>query len=549
MVALVGGGGVFAYKYIFNRPGESAIALLPADSSIIVTLDTNPSDRQITVFRTIGDTLEKQHFAGNFDFVATKLMQDNPLAAKLRPYLTNNFAIGRWGAAAKMDHGAIIISVKDPNAVKEIVESNKKPKEVSMKVVRDYLVMSNLEADTQTVEDVAAGKKDSVATQSQFLEARKTLPQDANMMVFVSYDNLAKDQKSEFNFTTEGYVAFSATLEEEGLAFDAYGISKTKDKDMKALIDQVQPMDDTVLKSLPQRAYGALGFRGIDVSIKAVELTMGKSGEFSKAWDDGVKAVEKQSGLSVEDELLPALSGSCAIGVFPGASQKPEDLDVVVSLQNDDPALLVKVADKVRERIAKGDSGQNEGMTWGKGEMNGSVVWNLERPQTNVAHSSPLDDKTLVYAETSTGLTFGSSPYAVKQALLSAKGGENLASDPGYKLAWSRQFKDSNGTIVIHLSRIMDAIAPTLTKNAGSDAENVRDLLQLFGGENDAFIFTSKYENGVTKGKGFLPLDWEVAARMLSRGMTSVKQSMDRPTGRHSMDEMPEVEDDGTIVK
>lgn len=545
--ALVGGGGVFAYKYIFNRPGESAIALLPADCGVIITLDTNPSERQVTVFRKIGDTLDKNHFAANFDSMATKFMQDNPVVSKLRPLLTNNFAIGRWNVGSTLDHGVVIVSLKDAAAAQKIIDESEKFRGTSMKVIKGYLVFSDKEADCARVQNVVDGKVDSAVTVNEFGDARKALPEDANLMVFASYDKIGKGNEKQFKVGTNGYLAFSATIEDEGIAFDSYGISKPTEDKLTKLMDKLQPMDEATYKGLPRGAYGALGFTGLSISIEAMRLSLGQSSETREAWDNGVKSFEKSSGLSLDEDLIPALSGTCALAVYPGASGKPEDLDVVLAMQNEDPDHLKAVAAKLREKSSQIDAEAAEPLKWSTGSIEGNVFWNLVIPANSQPADGPFKGKSLAYVETETGITFGSSVDVIRKSVASSKGVGDLANDPGYAAAWSHEVKGSYSTFVLNLNRIMNAFKPSIERSSGN-SKDVQDWMNLFGSSTDALVLSAKIENGITTGKGFLPLDWEAAARLMGRGMQSIKDST---SGRrnHFEDEAMPTEDGEVIVK
>src|SRR6266550_1313263 len=47
--------GAMAFRYLFYRPGESAIQMIPADAISVITIDLQPSPMQVPVFKRISD--------------------------------------------------------------------------------------------------------------------------------------------------------------------------------------------------------------------------------------------------------------------------------------------------------------------------------------------------------------------------------------------------------------------------------------------------------------------------------------------------------------
>ena len=45
------------YRIFFGRPGEAAVALIPADASCVLTLDTHPSEAQLGAFTKLATAL------------------------------------------------------------------------------------------------------------------------------------------------------------------------------------------------------------------------------------------------------------------------------------------------------------------------------------------------------------------------------------------------------------------------------------------------------------------------------------------------------------
>src|SRR5271154_3173636 len=77
MLMLIGGVGVLAYRHFFQRPGEAAINLIPADALMVATLDTSPSPGQTLIFRRISDALHQEGIGPEFDRQVTSALSNS----------------------------------------------------------------------------------------------------------------------------------------------------------------------------------------------------------------------------------------------------------------------------------------------------------------------------------------------------------------------------------------------------------------------------------------------------------------------------------------
>jgi len=528
--ALVG-GGTLAYKYVFARTGELAASLLPADAILVVTIDTNPSERQLKTFTEISDVLKDAKFGENLDFMTDKLIKNDQLASKLRPYLTQNMAFGGWRTGEKKFDGAAIISIDNPGKVSEIISGSKKTKEVALKVIDRYLIIASDATVIARIEDVKAGRSEAVTKTDRFVAARKSLPEDANFMLFFESEKLQKAMQASMESTKslgyQGFCAMSATVEPDGLAFHQYGETKFPSKEIEALYNDLRPIRTESILGMPNKAYGIFAFTGIDKYVRTIEKSFSQDETLGSTWTDGVQNIEQSSGLSVEGDILPALEGTFVVGGYPGAGEEGKDFDLVMAIQHDDPAKLAEVATKLRNKISEAAAESKDVSEWTESTFEGAKLWTLKRA-VPAETSSLMDQKTMVYAEAKDGLVLGSSEAVVKRALQSKNGIDDLSSDPGFTTAFSKGLKSSLFTMTVNFPRIMKAFEPALRESMKDRKEIADDLMKLFG---DAMISTMTYEKGVTKMYTFLPLDWSAFSQLVGGAMKSAKESdekMDR---------------------
>src|SRR5437660_8043500 len=117
LLLLVGAtGSVLAYRHLFNRPGETAIQMIPADAMVVATLDTNPSPQQVVTFKRIEDALKREQADLQIDKGLTSALQDSSLGKELRPQLKTDCAFAGWEKDC-----AGIVAVKHTDEVRAIL--------------------------------------------------------------------------------------------------------------------------------------------------------------------------------------------------------------------------------------------------------------------------------------------------------------------------------------------------------------------------------------------------------------------------------------------
>src|SRR2546421_2816547 len=92
-------GGTLAYRFLFNRPGESATQLIPGSALLVVTLDTTPSPAQVPLFQRIDRALKAEgleHKVHESIEAVSNAIGDHvtaePASKELMPLLSTSFA-------------------------------------------------------------------------------------------------------------------------------------------------------------------------------------------------------------------------------------------------------------------------------------------------------------------------------------------------------------------------------------------------------------------------------------------------------------------------
>lgn len=178
-------GATLAYRYFANRPGESAIQLIPGDAMMVVTIDFKPSERQVGVFKRIGDALKQEGLDAKFDETAADAMDKSPVVREMRPYLNNSFAMGLWENGTKesgtKETMVALFSLKDAAKAKEILAKNGTATKISglecyniraekayAAIIAEYVVVSDTTDQLLRVQACHTGQTASVVSLPEY---------------------------------------------------------------------------------------------------------------------------------------------------------------------------------------------------------------------------------------------------------------------------------------------------------------------------------------------------------------------------------------------
>jgi hypothetical protein len=578
-VALLAVLGFAAYKILFNRPGEAAAMYIPADAGLVVTMDFAPSDRQAETFNKITQALDDQGIAEKLDTFLKTAFEKDPVGAELRPHLKRSFAVATWSVGGK-DTTVALLAIDDAGAVRKVIEKTSKAdsdgiytlkalQKSSAAIIDSYLVMGNSADAIRRIQAVRNGKESSVASLPTFVEARSSLPKDANMMVFLSPTYLKELGKSPLlsgaqPFKGTEWLAYSTTVEPDGLAFDYFCPFDAKAVPGLAALSKSAPFSTDALKGLPQGAYGFIGISQAAVYWDWAHEAASSSKEVQTGFEQGIVEFEKQSGLSIQRDILPAFKGEQVLAVYPGPTGKGLDLDVVVLATNANGATPAALAEKLRAVVERESAKKGEAVKFTESKIGEITVWEIDKGSrekmvgemfgamnppsrgmpdfqspvievdaSGVPKASPpnpsgipkpappqeFKDKTVLCAAFPDKFVVTSSRALLNQMISGSQGGKSLADSPAFENLKGRVLDGSQSLMFVDLRKIMDTLRPTLEENMKGSPVKPDDLLNLFGDGKVGLVGSSVYDGKVTKGRLFLPLDWEHAIRMIGAGI------------------------------
>lgn len=492
-VAVVGTVGFTAFKLFFGRTGEAAIQLLPQDAAFVVTLDTNPSERQLPTFKKIYDALEREGMGGKIDDAITDVMAKDEVGKKLRPFMGTSFAMAMLDS--KKNDFVVLTAVKDPGRVEGILrEGGEKvqdqPPAYKLKVSGDtvcgvignYFVVSNTGSNLRRIEDIRAKREQSLAESPEYLAARAGLPGDANLMIFVSPSGLAEMQKvtGVSAVADANWLAFGVTVEPEGLKLDYRGPAQGKSAALK-LAGSVRPYDPEVMKNLPAGAYGAIVVSELGTYFNAAE------GEMK---DKGTPA-----NLAKVQRLAKSLKGTVVAAVYPGEQGKPPA--IAAYIDRTEGATFDEAIRLMREEA--------------KGTVTSETIGEA------TLYTVPNGSETGYLAESPKGLAFTSSRALINQILTPSR---TLADDPAFLAMQNRVMPGAQGALMFAIARTLTT-EPSFEKSFGGDTQ--QEIGAIFGNEADGLSSSWIYDGKEGRGTMFIPMDYERAIALCAKSMVKPK--------------------------
>lgn len=536
-----------AYKLFFQRPGEAAIQLIPADAQFVVTLDTNPSEMQVATFDRIYAALKREGIAEKVDEGLTDLFSKSPVGKEIRPLVATSFAMAQFKADGQQGF-AMLTALKDSGKVADILAKNgskvgDRPPMYKVEegnaycsVIGDYLAVS----DHQELITRVASLQDrtgSVADLPEYQTARAALPRDANLMVFISPQGLAEMQKSVANksFSGASWFALGATVRDDGILFDYRSPLDSKATAALKAMAQTAALDPKLLSRYPAGAYGLLAYSQPARAWAALTGEARQNKDASKELDKGVSEFEKETGLSVQDDIVPAFNGDVSGAVYPGPSGKAEDLDFVVMVSDANGATPARLAAKVRALVEKKAAESKETFKFVETKIGEATLWEIDEATrarlfdsaSKGQSSGPvLKGKTLIMAQVGGNIFVTSSRALVNQSLeLARGGGQSLASDPAFAGMTTRVVEGSQANLMISLRRILDVMRPQIEESMKGGPVNADDVVSLFGDLGTGLVGSAKFDGDVMVGSLFLPLDYDRAITLIGKSMRNESKS------------------------
>ena len=526
-LAATAAAGGFALNRLLDRPGETALNLVPANALGAVSLDLVPAPDQIVAFKSIDDMIASSGAKlpvgkDGSGLIGSMLgsMAGDEAVKPIFDQVDRSAALAMIPKKDGQTDGAepvALLPIKDPASIEKILAKGKVQTIDGMPVVTfhgnsdiffslqgNVLVASTQGWPVAAVAKVAKGEAKSITSDAAFMSARSKALPSANLLVLVS-PAVAKG---------EDWLVGSMTIRDTGMEVAVSGQANDPEI-MKA--GSLTPIGSSLLAALPRGAYGfiATAQPGPAVALAGKEL------------DEPSKEFNKEMELDLKNDVLPALGGNVAIGLYPGVTTEG-GLDILVSIDEAngaDPATLAKKLEKTLDgKMEEGGKAQEwkvEGHT-ADGTMMSRLadepVEEMQKALAGVEKSffKPLSlskGKTVAWATVGRSVLLATSQPLLDRAVASRKAPSAATGLSGDSALGARPAEAADGqfALAISMRRLAEGIRNTVDASHMSvdTAKTYRKALSLYDTTTEPLAIRAKMgADGRYSGYVSIPFDW-----------------------------------------
>ncbi|MDQ2987004.1 MAG: DUF3352 domain-containing protein [Armatimonadota bacterium] len=521
------GFGTVGVMNLLQRRGEAAIGLIPADATLVISFDNTPAASQVLLFNEISAAMEDS----GVNRLVDDLIEDSgmpPEARAIKDNLKGSFALGVWGdlASGKPDT-LLAAALNDPASAESIVakHAEKLPntrvtaytfeEDVVIAFHDDYVIVANSVNTIERAIDASEDKIESLDQAAAYKKARESLPREASLMVFVNGEAVARSDEDTrkmyeaFGIKKAGWAALSATVLAEGIQVDMFQDMEGGGRILEAY-ESLSDLNYDSAQKLPSGAIGIVGLSGAGTMIKTLVESI-EASELAADFSSGVDEMEKDTGLSLEKDLIPALAGESYAAIYP-PKKADEEPTFVIMFDEQNGANPENAARKIIKSVDDFTMSQV-----GEAEVFVNGVETSDEPVIAI-----LPDRVVVTND---------------RSLVSAPQGNSLTSNGG--LASFDEGEPAKFKLQIDMKAVFEMV-----RKFGGD--EMPDLEQALSQQTLDCSWT--VEDGVAKGRALLPFKLPELIRIIGKQASQMKKDFDAPPmSEESFKAMPESDDIDTV--
>ena len=379
LTALVA-GGVLGYQYLFHRPGEAAIKLIPADARLVVTVDSTPSPGQALTFKRIADAIKREGLDTQWDKLMTSAAANSPLARDLKPYTLGSMAFATLkprdatAQSGMSGDSAVFLAIRNVDQVRSILARDARKSSVGgldyyqmtgdthcIAVLGGYLVATDKPEDLTHIEAVRRGQTPAIATQADYQQARAALPADSNMMVFASESAVAQGMQQagasslplHTSMVHTHYLALGVAIHDQGLDIAMLAPLDPPSGLASGEARSFAPLSETFWHKIPAGAYGVLAYSQPGKWYNYSRAMMDTNAESRRTMEESIASFQHETGLSVTQDILPAAQGDVALAVYPDTLHPQKSVDGLLVLDDANGANPGALVSRLRALIER----------------------------------------------------------------------------------------------------------------------------------------------------------------------------------------------------
>ena len=541
-VVAIAWGGVSVYRSLFARPGESALAYLPQDTAVAISIDLNPSPQQAMVFKKLDDALARNDMKDSLDRGVIEMMRDgDPAAQEIAKYTRRNGVVAALPDETGEWRGVMLIAISDAKGLDAYLRKAGKvkffkgaqywnigPAEDSYAVLGDHLIVGEKPFSMWRVHRVMQGYEAPLTELKEFAAARATVPVDANIMAFL---NPKHAKELDGKVALDKWGCMSASIRDGGFEitadhdFNLDSMPEFKD------ISHAKALSADAMDALPAGAVGAFAFAQPGIYGKGAK-SMATSSPEAPEGDQGPSFDEEVRdflGVDPDTDIANALLGNVSMAFYPSADGKSADaLALIDSANGANPRLLLEKIRYHMEEMSKEEDGDFVPFT--SEEYQGSTILKFNMPEEEdnggTPHEPPMEgmpfdfdalvkDKELSMVVRGDSVLLASSVAMAKRAIDSAAGrSANMASDRSFVPSLS----GSQSVWGFHFGRLAKVIRDVADESqmSESDQKSFNDAMSAMEKLTTPMSMElSVAPDGNTKIRLFIPMDYDVMVDIL----------------------------------
>jgi hypothetical protein len=560
-------GATAAYRELTQRPGEAALAYVPADALAAVSIDLSPSPAQVATFTSIDSALKAK---GLSDMVQSGLISailPKDLAGQVAPYVERAGAIAlipnptattktdyqktkiRTTTGPNLDAKNFIayIGLTDSQAVANLLSKNlparylygwtyyKVPnQDAYIAVVGEDLALAKDPWALFKTHRVQQGALASFTQSPDVQQARATVAADANVLFLVS-PNLAKAAQpaNDHNNYDHAWAAGSIVVQGDGIMCTFHGDAPNANPEFS--LNNIKPLRQDLLACLPNGAY----------AVTAVDQLSQVAKTVAKGEKDFQKPLRKATGLDYDADILPAFQGNAVLAAYPaGDSNHPYGVNVLAILDDQNSANPAATARKLEafaeEQMNKQAKGPH-GALFAANQQNGATVYRLadnyqkeikkglKQDKPDEATKKLLDDKTFTWATVGNTVIVASSNELLKKALAAYQTHANTMADDARLASYAQAVQPgSQMLMLLSPARIAEGIEGTMdSKTLDKDSQGpFHDFMSMLKGlKAPLWANVAQSTDGHGTANLFIPMDYEkmidLAGSQMNKGASA----------------------------
>ncbi len=561
-VIATGAVTAYAFKTIFQRPGEGALRFVPANALMVATLDLSPSPQQALVFKKIDDALARNELAGKLDASIIDVMATGEAAKDLRDLTLRSGAVAMLPPSEgdKPEKAGFVgfIGLKDGPAAAAALRKHGKAMFFRgtqayklkdgplMMVVDNLLAVSDEAKNLNLIEQVAEGAP-NILSNKDFLEGRSRIDQDANFMLMVSpgIEGFVRDSVKELKLQGKmltHWVGVSMAIRDNGIGIVANGKVNGAEIPGYMKVAATPLLRSDLFDVLPSGAYGLIAASAPVTLFDYFEDFMKGETSFKEGLTGFEKEMKDNTGMDLRQDVLANLRGDAIFVAYPTYGEKG-GIDVLAVVDDQNGAKPAAAVDKLMAWVEEQTEKEKQPMPFTLEKIGDDRVYVLSgKPADEMKQGMKIEDptfkgdlitkdKTVAFGLVGNNLMVSSSKALLLRAMVvykSKQGG--LSGDEAWQGS-KALVADTQHMMAFSLARIGQGVLNTMNVEKMDEAgrKQAQDITSMLSSMVEPLSMRSLIKEDGYATSMFIPMEYD---KMIDLVGTMFKETAKKPALR-----------------